>query len=368
MSRKKLSKGDSFLQLSEWGSAHIPFAGVIDFEGNLLAAEHSAGVEKCNNYYTIAIETVLGAMSIRYNNAVQCERGAIAPFFHSQGTAAERAMEFHSQQPFITAAMDFHSGASPLAILTRPERTDTVRRIQQLQQELAQGRSYLVNFCSQTAVQLNSSPAELFAASRAPYTVWLDGHFLAFSPEAFVTVTGNTIETRPMKGTGFSRAELLSDAKEQAEHATVVDLLRNDLSRVAIRVRLADYRYLTEIPQADGRVLYQTSSLITGRMPDNWRSTIGTWLPQLLPAGSVTGAPKRETLSLIKRYEKSPRGFFTGIAFLFDGENFYSAVLIRYLDLSQKPILFRSGAGITVYSDADREYEEILSKVYIPLK
>jgi len=368
VSRKKLSRSDSFLQLSHWGAAQIPFAGVIDFEGRLVAAQHSIGIEKCNNYYTVAVDTDFGALRIKFNIATHATASIRAPVFHNQGTTPELAMEFHSQQPHISPPMNFHSNASPLTVITPPARTDTIQRIQQLQQELANGRSYLANFCSQTTVQLNSTPAELFVASRAPYTVWLDGHFLVFSPEAFVTVEGNAIQTRPMKGTGFSGEDLLADAKEQAEHATVVDLLRNDLSRVATQVRLEDYRYLSEIPQTDGRVLYQTSSLITGRMPENWRDTIGAWLPQLLPAGSVTGAPKRETLSLIQRYEKIPRGFFTGIAFLFDGENFYSAVLIRYLDLSQTPILFRSGAGVTVYSDAEREYEEILSKVYIPLK
>ncbi len=94
---------------------------------------------------------------------------------------------------------------------------------------------------------------------------------------------------------------------------------------------------------------------------------IGEWLPKLLPAGSITGAPKKKTIELIHKYETEPRGFFTGVAVLFDGENLMSSVLIRYLDLAARPLKFRSGAGITIYSDPAEEYQEILNKVYIPV-
>ena len=136
---------------------------------------------------------------------------------------------------------------------------------------------------------------------------------------------------------------------------------------VAQDVRVANYRYLSEIPQPGGRILYQTSTRITGELRSDWRERIGEWLPRLLPAGSISGAPKRETVALIRRYEKEPRGFFTGVALLFDGESLYSTVLIRFLDLRGERLVFRSGAGITIYSDPEAEYAEILSKVYVPL-
>lgn len=254
-----------------------------------------------------------------------------------------------------------------MAIVTPPPEPAVTQAIRLLQKDLGDGFSYLVNFCSQTQVQLNHSPQVLFDASSAPFTVWLEDEFISFSPEPFVGVAAGRITTTPMKGTGYNAAALIADTKEQAEHATIVDLLRNDLGRVAAEIRLGRYRYLGEIPQGDGRVLYQTSSEITGQLPPDWQSHIGEWLPALLPAGSISGAPKRETLALIRKYESEPRGFFTGIAALFDGENFTSCVLIRYIDLSAEPQKFRSGAGITIYSDAAAEYREILSKVYIPL-
>lgn len=266
----------------------------------------------------------------------------------------------------IAAAVEFHSSGA-LQIVSRPDADSVMGAIRLIQAEMRDGMSYLVNYCSQTAVASHYAPAELFTHSRAPYTIWLEGQFIAFSPESFITVEANQISTTPMKGTGFDAASLIADGKEQAEHATVVDLLRNDIGQVAQDVRVANYRYLSEIPQPGGRILYQTSTRITGELRSDWRERIGEWLPRLLPAGSISGAPKRETVALIRRYEKEPRGFFTGVALLFDGESLYSTVLIRFLDLRGERLVFRSGAGITIYSDPEAEYAEILSKVYVPL-
>lgn len=268
-------------------------------------------------------------------------------------------------EPVAPLAVDFHSQPA-LSVTELPAKQGVMAAILALQAEMRAGHSYLVNYCSQSSVKTHYTPDKLFATARAPFTLWLEGHFLAFSPESFVTVREREISTTPMKGTGTDRARLLADAKEQAEHATVVDLLRNDLGRVATRIRVDKYRYASAIRRSDGSVLYQTSSRICGEMPADWRSHIGDWLPKLLPAGSISGAPKRETLELIRRFESEPRGFFTGIAVFFDGENLSSAVLIRYLDLAGDVQKFRSGAGITIYSDPQQEYDEIVSKVYFP--
>lgn len=272
-------------------------------------------------------------------------------------------MENHSSPQ--TSAAEFHSPHA-LQILTPPNRQQVVSAIHALQAEMQAGRSYLVNYCSQTGVRLNLPPERLFERSAAPFTVWLESEFISFSPEAFVSVSGDTIFTNPMKGTGPDAAALLADAKEQAEHATVVDLLRNDLGRVATGVKIEDYRFVSRIERESGP-LFQTSTRISGRLPPDWRDHLGEWLPMLLPAGSISGAPKQETLQLIRQSETESRGFFTGVAVLFDGENLQSAVLIRYLDLSQPQVRFRSGAGVTIYSDPEAEYAEILSKVYVPL-
>lgn len=345
----------------------MPFVALVSFDGQLLAAPLSHG-----NLCAGEVDLPPGRLFYRFDGAVQSP-GSVMDF-QSQtgvpqaiiaGTGADPAQDFHSKGSITPVAAEFHSGAA-ISVLELPPRQGVIEAITALQSEMRNGYSYLVNYCSQTSVKATYPAAELFAKAKAPYTFWLEGHFLSFSPEPFITVSGREISTTPMKGTGSDKVALLADAKEQAEHATVVDLLRNDLGRVAAQVRVEDYRYVSEIRRGDGSMLYQTSSRISGQMPADWRAHIGDWLPRLLPAGSISGAPKHETLELIRRYEQEPRGFFTGVAVLFDGHSLSSAVLIRFLDLAGDVPKFRSGAGITIYSDPAQEYDEIVSKVYFP--
>lgn len=341
MSIKKLNFSTSFSSLSQWGGQGIPFFALIDFDGNLVASQIK--------------HLVSGALEQGISGRIETESGAIA-------------FKFKNPTPDPSPHPGAGRAGSDLSIINPPDKEKVITYIKALQKEMQYGFSYLVNYCSQSEVSISRSIQTLFDQSAAPFTVWFEDHFISFSPEAFVNVTGNLIETTPMKGTGFDGARLLADQKEQAEHATVVDLLRNDLGRVAENITVGEYRYLTEIPQRDGRTLYQTSTRITGEMPTGWRATIGEWLPKLLPAGSISGAPKKKTLELIHKYESEQRGFFTGVAVLFDGQNLMSSVLIRYLDLAARPLKFRSGAGITIYSDPEEEYQEILNKVYIPVR
>jgi para-aminobenzoate synthetase component 1 len=86
----------------------------------------------------------------------------------------------------------------------------------------------------------------------------------------------------------------------------------------------------------------------------------------LLPAGSISGAPKVKTLEIIKNAENYERGYYTGTAFYFDGDNLDSCVLIRFIEQTEKGWVYKSGGGITIYSDARKEYQEILDKIYVP--
>jgi para-aminobenzoate synthetase component 1 len=252
------------------------------------------------------------------------------------------------------------------------------------------GESYLLNLTASSAVQYTPRLAELFPHLQAPYRLWVDGSligresdgFLVFSPECFVRIEGLRITTFPMKGslrcteaTRETATEiLLSDEKEAAEHVTVVDLLRNDLSRVATDVRVPEYRYPESIPLPDG-ILLQTSSRIEGDMEPGWPRRIGQILSSLLPAGSVTGAPKERTCQHIRSAENMlghTRGFYTGVFGIFDGTSVDSAVMIRFLE-DRGPTekgrhgLFKSGGGLTVLSECRREEEEMQAKIALPL-
>jgi para-aminobenzoate synthetase component 1 len=156
---------------------------------------------------------------------------------------------------------------------------------------------------------------------------------------------------------------LLNNQKEIAEHATIVDLIRNDLSLVAEDVTVTKFRFYEEIKTQTG-VIGQISSEITGTLPDNYHAQIGDILFKLLPAGSISGAPKLKTVEIIQQVEQDERGYYTGVAGYFDGENLDSCVLIRYIDANK---IYRSGGGITFQSNLADEYKEMIDKVYVPI-
>jgi len=240
----------------------------------------------------------------------------------------------------------------------------------QVMKAIKAGDTYLLNLCYATKMTGLPSLINIFEMVQAPYKLYVPGRFVVFSPEQFVSVVDGVIRTFPMKGTvdaslPDAEAALLTDIKEQEEHATVVDLLRNDLSIVANKVTVNRYRYITEIKTND-KTLLQCSSEISGIVDSTFTGKPGSIIHALLPAGSVTGAPKKMTVELIKEIEPEPRGYYTGVFGVFDGKNLDSAVMIRMIEQRPDGYYYRSGGGITYRSIAEQEYQEMIDKVYIP--
>ena len=129
---------------------------------------------------------------------------------------------------------------------------------------------------------------------------------------------------------------------------------------------MTKYRYLEKVDTYRGAI-YQTSSEICGELNENWQASIGSLLAKLLPAGSISGAPKEKTVEIIQQAEIEQRGYYTGIFGYFDGENLESAVAIRFIEQNNERLLFRSGGGITAKSVLNDEYNELLEKVYVPI-
>jgi para-aminobenzoate synthetase component 1 len=240
-----------------------------------------------------------------------------------------------------------------------------------VQSHIHRGDSFLLNYTRPTPVKTNLSLEELFHLSRASYKVLLKDRFACFSPETFVTIQDGKISSFPMKGTidasiPGAEKKLRDNPKERAEHHTIVDLIRNDLSRVAENVVVEKFMYLERIETNQGPLL-QASSMISGILRENYRSHLGDILFSMLPAGSVSGAPKHKTIEIIREVEGQPRGFYTGIFGIFDGENLDSCVLIRFIENQNGQLSFRSGGGITNQSKAEDEYNEMIAKVYVPV-
>ena len=153
--------------------------------------------------------------------------------------------------------------------------------------------------------------------------------------------------------------------KEIAEHATIVDLIRNDLSVIAKNVRVNKFRYLERI-HTNREPLLQVSSEIMGDLPEDQQYHLGDIIFALLPAGSICGAPKRKTLEIIEEVETHQRGFYTGICGYFDGRNLDSGVMIRFIQEHENKLFFKSGGGITSMSNLESEYQEYIEKIYVP--
>ena len=185
-----------------------------------------------------------------------------------------------------------------------------------VKQNLLAGNSYLTNLTCKVPLRTNLALKDIFLYSHALYKLWLKDSFVCFSPEIFVRMEEGKIKSFPMKGTidatlPHAEAILLDDAKEAAEHATIVDLIRNDLSMVSEHVTVTSYRYIDRLQTNKGPIL-QTSSEICGNLPHDYTKRLGDILFKLLPAGSITGAPKPRTMQIIAEAEGYERGFYTG--------------------------------------------------------
>ena len=233
------------------------------------------------------------------------------------------------------------------------------------------GNSYLANLTCRIGLQTNLSLLDLYNAAEARYRLWMKDKLVCFSPETFVKIAQGEISSYPMKGTAedlspSSAEQLLANEKEAAEHATIVDLIRNDLSMVAYDVHVERYRYVERLNTLRGPLL-QTSSEIRGRLMPHLMQRPGDVIFSQLPAGSITGAPKKKTVEVIAEAENYRRDFYTGVMGRWDNGELDSAVMIRFIDQCHGKLFFKAGGGITAKSNWKDEYHEVIEKVYAPI-
>jgi len=289
------------------------------------------------------------------------EKGLV--FLESE--AHDDNLQYCIEQTHSLAAPQFDWQVEPIPYPVYEQKFNYVR------QQIQQGNSFLVNLTQPTPIRTNLTPERIYTHAKARYKVWLKNEFIALSPETFVRINNGRISSYPMKGTidaniPNAKELILNNAKEKAEHATIVDLIRNDLSMVAEQVEVTRYRYIDRLKTNQGELL-QVSSEISGVLPTDYHQNLGDILFKLLPAGSISGAPKPKTVQIIETAEGYERGFYTGIFGKFDGTNLDSAVLIRFIELSDDKMTFKSGGGITSQSICMDEYNELIHKVYVPI-
>lgn len=256
------------------------------------------------------------------------------------------------------------------------------RRVTSIKDAISQGISYQVNLTFPSSAKFTGSTNGLFtdmlAAQPTSYAAHIDaGDFqvLSVSPELYLSTVGRTVQTKPMKGTaprGRHPSEDLAHArdlrnseKEQASNVMVVDLLRNDLGRIAEQGTV-------NVPALFETERHPTVWQLTSTIEAQLRDGVGVvdLLTATFPSGSVTGAPKVSTMELIAEHETAPRDVYCGaIGYIAPGwETSEFSVAIRTGVVRDGSFTYHSGGGITADSESSAEYEECLWKTRVVTK
>lgn len=259
----------------------------------------------------------------------------------------------------------------------RPEYLDSVNTIRQ---HILRGDCYELNFCQEffaenIAIDPLSVYHHLVDYSPNPFSALYkldDKYCICASPERYIKRTGNKIISQPIKGTTkrdlkdaaidkANKQYLINSSKERSENVMVVDLVRNDLSKICIEdsVKVEELFGIYSFPQ-----VHQMISTVSGEVKGDtsWIDIIKATFPM----GSMTGAPKKKVMELIEQFEKTKRGLFSGaLGYIKPDGDFDFNVVIRSIlyNTTNRYLSFQVGSAITYYSDAEKEYEECLLKV-----
>jgi para-aminobenzoate synthetase component 1 len=270
-------------------------------------------------------------------------------------------------------------GQLPTLINSRIPKPDYIRIIQQLQQHILRGDCYEINFCQEFfASPVAIDPLQVYCSlsntSPNPFAAYYktgDRYLLCASPERYLKKEGNRIYSQPIKGTSQrnlqnegedikNKEQLYNSAKDRSENVMIVDLVRNDLSKICeeASVQVEELFGIYSFPQ-----VHQMISTVSGRL----RSDIHfiQAIKATFPMGSMTGAPKKRVMELIEQYEQTRRGIFSGaVGYITPDGDFDLNVVIRSImyNAAGKYLSFQAGSAITFYSDPEKEYEECLLK------
>lgn len=280
----------------------------------------------------------------------------------------------------ITAGAPIQPVKNPaLKIQSRLSKAEYIHIIEQLKQHILRGDCYEINYCQEfyaEAVQVNplSLYQQLTAISPNPFACYYkyeNQHLLCASPERFLQKKGTKLISQPIKGTIQRNLqnketdlqlvqELKESEKDKSENVMVVDLVRNDMSKVCNEgsVTVGELFGIYSFPQ-----VHQMISTIEGELDEN--VLFSAILKACFPMGSMTGAPKKRVMELIEQYEKTKRGLYSGAVGYFtpDGDFDFNVVIRSILyNTSNQYLGYLVGGGITFYSDPEKEYEECLLK------
>lgn len=262
------------------------------------------------------------------------------------------------------------------ALRTHTPRADFERRIAAVVEHVCAGDIFQANLTQPFTAEFAGDPRALFArmavVTPAPFSAylefWPDAAVLSASPEEFLCLRDRVVETRPIKGTrprgadaaadAALLAELLASEKDRAELAMIVDLMRNDLGKVAAigSVEVGPFPEHHSYAQ-----VHHTFARVRARL--RAEVSAGELLAATFPPGSITGAPKLRAMEILEELELVRRGVYTGaIGWFGPGDALHLNVAIRTLVYERGRVRFNTGGGITAQSDPSAEYDETLHK------
>jgi anthranilate/para-aminobenzoate synthase component I len=251
-----------------------------------------------------------------------------------------------------------------------------LRAVSRVKEHIARGDVYQANLTQRFDVSFDGDPWMLYraiaAATPAPRSAYVEAPGLALasaSPEIFVDVDRHgRAETRPIKGTrprgatrdddALAAAELLASEKDRAELVMIVDVLRNDLGRVALTGSVS-------VPELLSLRSYAAVHHLVARVVASVRGgvTPGELLAAVFPGGSITGAPKQRAIELLREIEPCPRGLYTGcLIWLDDDGSMASSILIRSAVVTGGRVQIGAGGGVTADSEPEAEWSEANAK------
>ena len=282
---------------------------------------------------------------------------------------------------FQAIKLQSYVGEVPLSVDIKPRlsREEYLGAINQLLDHIKKGDCYEINFCQEFyAEQAQIDPLQVYkqltTLSPNPFSGYyrlIDKYLLCASPERYLKKSANKLISQPIKGTGprnhsnteednINRQSLSESIKDRSENVMVVDLVRNDLSKICEQgsVQVEELFGIYSFPQ-----VYQMISTVTGILKPN--TGLAEILASTFPMGSMTGAPKKRVMELIEQYEKSKRGIFSGtIGYITPEKDFDFNVVIRSIlyNGASSYLSYQVGGGITSNSIPEKEYEECLLK------
>ena len=291
---------------------------------------------------------------------------------------SESALDEFRKLITFKKSLTTHDSRLTTKISNRISKEDYISTIEKIKNHIQLGDIYEMNFCQEFyAENAEINPVAVFQKlneiSKAPFTSFFKNeanYLMCASPERFLKRQNNTLISQPIKGTrkriqdkkqdNLLKQQLFFDEKERSENVMIVDLVRNDFSKIAIK-NSVDVEELFGIYSFEQ--VHQMISTITCNIEQNL--LFSEIIKAVFPMGSMTGAPKIAAMELIEQYEPTKRGLFSGaVGYITPKGNFDFNVVIRSIlyNSTNNYISIQAGSAITIDCDAEKEYEECLLK------